>query len=169
MVGRYSVPGTRFEEEGVVWAATKPRRSWGVAVRSSGAEDSARRRGQGAAAIMAALSVERASEGKATGRPRRLASAVKRRRSSELAATPPETTRPRAPKASAALKVWRRRLPTTAYWKEAIRSRVWESSRLRASAGFRLGLAAMMWRRASMASCMAWVWVERREGGFMAL
>src|SRR5260370_34485354 len=93
---------------------------------------------------MAALSVERASEGKATGRPRRLASVVKRRRSSELAATPPEATRLRAPKASAAAKVWRRRLPTTAYWNDAIRSRGWGSSRLAASGGFGLGVGAVV-------------------------
>ena len=86
---------------------------------------------------MAALSVERARDGKAMGRPRRSASAVKRRRSSELAATPPETTMLWAPKASAAAKVCLRRLPTTAYWKLAMRSRVWWSQeRRRASDGF---------------------------------
>ncbi len=64
---------------------------------------------------MAALSVERASEGKAIGSPRRSASAWNRRRSSLLAATPPETTILWAPRDSAAAKVWRSRLPTTAY------------------------------------------------------
>ena len=53
----------------------------------------------------------------------------------------------------------RRRLPTTAYWKLAIRSRVWGSRRVRASEGFRVGLAARVRRRASMESCMLWVWV----------
>src|ERR1700723_2574885 len=92
-----------------------PRRSWGVAPRFSEAKSLARSLGHAAAAIIAALSVDRANDGKAIGRPRRSASALKRRRSSLLAATPPETTIEWAPRDSAAGKVWRKRFPTTAY------------------------------------------------------
>ena len=77
-------------------------------------EFAGRRRGQAAAAIMAALSVESARVGKATRRPRRAASAVKRARSSRLAATPPVTRMRVAPRDSAAAKVFLIRSPTTA-------------------------------------------------------
>src|SRR6266568_6180909 len=58
--------------------------------------------GYAAAAIMAALSVERARLGKNTSRPRLRASSSNDRRSSVLAATPPETRIERAPDSSAA-------------------------------------------------------------------
>ncbi len=79
----------------------EPSASDGSAVRSAGANSCATKRGQAAAAIMAALSVESASVGKATRRPRRAASAVKRSRSSRLAATPPVTRMRVAPSDSA--------------------------------------------------------------------
>src|SRR5216684_3422945 len=61
--------------------------------------------GYAAAAIMAALSVERARLGKKTSRPRFRASSSNERRSWLLAATPPETRMERAPDSSAAASV----------------------------------------------------------------
>ena len=63
----------------------------GSAESAAGANSPARNRGQAAAAIMAALSVEKARVGNATVTCRRAASAVKRARSSRFAATPPVT------------------------------------------------------------------------------
>src|ERR1035438_3933440 len=82
-----------------------PNASDGSAESSGGAKSPLRRRGQAAAAIMAALSVERARVGNATRMPRRAASAVKRARSSRLAATPPVIKMRRVPRDSAAAKV----------------------------------------------------------------
>ena len=100
-----------------------PNTSDGSAEREGEAKSRDWRRGQAAAAIMAALSVERARVGNETLRLRR-ASAVKRARSSRLAATPPVTRMRRAPRDSAAAKVFFMRSPTTACWKLATRSRV---------------------------------------------
>src|SRR5260370_41758826 len=66
-----------------------PRRSWGVAPRSSGAKLWARSLGHAAAAIMAALSVDRASEGKAMGRLRRAGSAWSRGGGAPVGGAPP--------------------------------------------------------------------------------
>ena len=70
---------------------TYPSRNCGTATSSSPANFPATNLPHAAAAIIAALSVERAIAGKATGSPRRSASAVNRRRSSELAATSHDT------------------------------------------------------------------------------
>ena len=92
----------------------RPSASAGSADNVSGANPCVWNFGQAAAAIIAALSVERASEGNAIGSPRSAASAVKRTRNSRLAATPPETSRLAAPRFSAARKVLRRRSSITA-------------------------------------------------------
>src|SRR5579875_2182998 len=77
-----------------------------------------------AAAIMAALSVESARLGKNDSMAHRAASDSKVRRSSLLAATPPDTRTVRTPRCSAAANVRETRSSTTARWKLAIRSRV---------------------------------------------
>ncbi len=78
---------------------TYPKVSRGLASRLMGAKSPARKRGHAAAAIIAALSVESAGVGKATGRPRSTASAVNRTRNSRFAATPPVTSTEAAPTA----------------------------------------------------------------------
>src|SRR5271157_1453517 len=112
----------------------RPRAREGEAERLVGAKSWDWSLGQAAAAIIAALSVDRARVGKATRRLRRAASAVKRRRSSRLAATPPVMRMRRTARDSAAAKVFFMRSPTTACWKLAMRSRVWGEQRASASA-----------------------------------
>src|ERR1035437_10833509 len=88
------------------WPCQRPRASDGSAERLAVANSPERNRGHAAAAIMAALSVERAGVGKATWRPRRCDSAVKRARSSRLAATPPVVRMRWTARDSAAAKVF---------------------------------------------------------------
>src|SRR5580692_7003900 len=126
----YCAPGEGYFRQGIVY---RPRASEGSAERPLGANSLAWNLGHAAAAIMAALSVERARVGNETGTPRAAASAVKRARSSRLAATPPVTRMRRTPRDSAAAKVFLRRSPTTACWKLAMRSSVCGSQVARAS------------------------------------
>src|SRR5579871_1312790 len=86
-----------------------------VALREVSARKPARKRGQAAAAIIAALSVERARLGKKVCIPTALPRSSKAVRSCALAATPPETRIVEAPDCSAAAKVRSRRSRTTVF------------------------------------------------------
>src|ERR1019366_346710 len=107
--------------------------------------------GKAAAAIMAALSVDSARDGKKTGRPCIAASHSNVVRNSWLAATPPLTKRVRTSYSRAAVSVFVTRSLTIERWKEATRLRVCRSQSLSGSSSVGLPIPASVRRRASIA------------------
>ena len=108
-----------------------------VALSEVSAKTPAQNRGKAAAAIMAALSVERARLGKKVCMPEALPFASKTERSCALAATPPETRMVDAPQCSAAINVRSQRSRTTAFWNSRTRHRVCREQSASSCSNFR--------------------------------
>src|SRR5262249_31246245 len=113
--------GETGEDRFVVHAA---RARSGIAFMPSGARSPARSRSVPAAAIIAALSVQRRGGGMGRGGPCSAAAALRWARRGPLAATPPVTTRRLTPKCRAARTVRRTSILTTAAWNEAATSAI---------------------------------------------